>query len=56
MGIAHILYIPFAIVLGVAVGFVLGARATQDAYRRERERQAKQAKAQGRSVEDEAHR
>ena len=41
---AHFIYIPFMLMIGVVIGWVLGSRAAQDAFaselkRRERKRQ-----------------
>jgi len=35
---AHFIYIPGVVLLGIALGFVLGARAAKDAYEVERRR------------------
>jgi hypothetical protein len=44
---SHFIYIPVILMLGLALGFVLGARATRDALaqeqKREAERQARKA-------------
>ena len=29
---AHFIYIPFVLIVGVVIGWMLGARAAQDAY------------------------
>ena len=41
---AHFIYIPFVLLVGIVIGWVLGSRAAQDAYaaelkRRERREQ-----------------
>lgn len=35
---AHFIYIPFSILIGVVIGWVLGSRAAQDAYAAELKR------------------
>jgi hypothetical protein len=35
---AHFIYIPFMLLIGVVVGWVLGSRAAQDAYASELKR------------------
>jgi hypothetical protein len=41
---AHFIYIPFMLLIGVVVGWVLGSRAAQDAYASElRKRERKKA-------------
>ena len=37
---SHFIYIPFVLILGLVIGFVLGARASRDAMTVERRRQA----------------
>jgi Tfp pilus assembly protein PilX len=37
---SHFIFIPVVLVLGVVLGFILGARATRDALTVERRRQA----------------
>ncbi len=38
MTAAHFIYIPGVVIVGVVLGFILGARATRDAYEAERRR------------------
>ena len=40
MTAAHFIYIPGALLVGVVIGFVLGARAARDAIEVERQRRA----------------
>lgn len=35
---AHFIYIPFALLVGIVVGWVLGSRAARDAYAAELKR------------------
>ncbi len=45
---AHFLYIPFVLLVGIVVGWVLGSRAAQDAYAAElRRREQRSARPQG---------
>jgi hypothetical protein len=37
---SHFIYIPVMFLLGVVIGFVLGARATRDAFRLEQRKAA----------------
>jgi hypothetical protein len=37
---SHFIYIPIVLVLGVVLGFILGARATRDALNLEQRRKA----------------
>jgi hypothetical protein len=40
---AHFIYIPFILLIGIVIGWVLGSRAAQDAYAAElRRRERKQ--------------
>jgi hypothetical protein len=41
---AHFIYIPFVLLIGVVVGWVLGSRAAQDAYAAELKRRDERAK------------
>jgi hypothetical protein len=47
MTAAHFLFIPAVLVIGIVIGWILGARAAQDAFaaelRRREERQARKA-------------
>lgn len=49
---SHFIYIPIMLILGIAIGFVLGSRATRDALRveqqqaEERERRKAERRAQ----------
>ena len=38
MSAAHLLYIPGTLLIGVVIGYVLGARAVRDELKRQRER------------------
>lgn len=38
MGAAHILYIPGVILIGIVVGYILGARAVREELSRQRQR------------------
>ena len=40
---SHFIYIPVILVLGVVLGFILGAKATRDAVALEQRRQADRA-------------
>lgn len=42
MSAAHFIYIPIVILIGIGLGFVLGARATRDVY--ESNRRVEQAR------------
>lgn len=45
---AHFIYIPFVLLVGIVVGWVLGSRAAQDAYAAElRRREQRSARPQG---------
>jgi hypothetical protein len=44
MGAAHFIFIPAILVLGIAIGWVLGSRAAQDAYAAELRRREERAK------------
>ena len=44
MGAAHFIFIPAVLVLGIAIGWVLGSRAAQDAYAAELRRREERAK------------
>jgi type II secretory pathway pseudopilin PulG len=37
---SHFIYIPVVLILGIVLGFILGARATRDAIQLEQRRQA----------------
>ncbi len=41
---AHFIYIPFVLLIGVVVGWVLGSRAAQDAYAAELKRREERSK------------
>jgi hypothetical protein len=41
---AHFIYIPFVLLIGVVVGWVLGSRAAQDAYASELRRREERAR------------
>jgi uncharacterized membrane-anchored protein YhcB (DUF1043 family) len=45
---AHFIYIPFALLIGIVIGFILGGRAAKDAQasqaEREKQRAARRAK------------
>ena len=47
MGAAHFIFIPAVLVLGIAIGWVLGSRAARDAFaselRKREERERKRA-------------
>jgi hypothetical protein len=43
MGAAHFIFIPAVLVLGIAIGWVLGSRAAQDAYAAELRRREERA-------------
>jgi Tfp pilus assembly protein PilF len=43
MGAAHFIFIPAVLVLGIAIGWVLGSRAAQDAYAAELKRREERA-------------
>lgn len=38
MSAAHFIYIPGVMMVGIVLGFILGARAAKDAYEVERQR------------------
>ena len=40
---SHFIYIPIIFVLGIALGFMMGARATRDAYALEQRKQDERA-------------
>jgi hypothetical protein len=44
---AHFIYIPFALLIGTVIGWVLGSRAAQDAFAAELRRREEKAKRQG---------
>ena len=44
MGAAHFIFVPAILVLGIAIGWVLGSRAAQDAYAAELRRREERAK------------
>lgn len=39
MSAAHFIYIPGSVLLGIVLGFILGARAARDTYEAEKRRQ-----------------
>jgi hypothetical protein len=41
---AHFIYIPFSILVGVVIGWVLGSRAAQDAFAAELKRREQRAR------------
>jgi hypothetical protein len=43
MGAAHFIFIPAVLVLGIAIGWVLGSRAAHDAYAAELKRREERA-------------
>lgn len=43
MGAAHFIFIPAVLVLGIAIGWVLGSRAAHDAYASELRRRDERA-------------
>lgn len=47
MSAAHFFYIPAVVLVGIVVGFLLGARATRDAYEAERRRREAREKRGG---------
>lgn len=40
---AHFIYIPFSILVGVVIGWVLGSRAAQDAFAAELKRRERKS-------------
>jgi len=38
VGAAHLIYIPGCVLIGIALGFVLGSRAARDVYEAEQRR------------------
>jgi len=43
---AHFIYIPFALLIGTVIGWVLGSRAAQDAFAAELKRREDKARRQ----------
>ena len=41
---AHFIYIPFVLLIGTVIGWVLGSRAAQDAYAAELKRREERAR------------
>jgi uncharacterized membrane-anchored protein YhcB (DUF1043 family) len=53
---AHLIFIPGVLIVGIAIGFVLGARAAKDAYNLELRRQKEREEAKRRREERRAAR
>lgn len=51
---AHIIFIPGALIIGMFLGFVLGARAARNAYDLERKRDAEREKVRAERAERKA--
>jgi hypothetical protein len=49
MGAGHFIYIPVVILLGIAIGWVLGSRAARDAFAMELKRREEAAARKGRA-------
>ncbi len=49
---AHFIYIPFVLLIGIVIGFILGGRAARDAHASQAERE--KAKAERRAARDAA--
>ena len=48
---AHLIFIPGVLIIGIAIGFVLGTRAAKDAYNLERKREEEREEARRRREE-----
>ncbi len=48
---AHLIFIPGVLIIGIAIGFVLGTRAAKDAYNLERKREQEREEARRRREE-----
>ena len=40
---AHVIYIPFVLMLGIVLGFILGGRAARDAFAEEKRKEQARA-------------
>ena len=58
MSAAHFIFIPAVLLIGIAIGWILGGRAAQDAFaaemRRREERAQRQQEARGEAVAEHA--
>ena len=48
---AHLIFIPGVLIIGIAIGFLLGTRAAKDAYNLERKREQEREEARRRREE-----
>jgi hypothetical protein len=52
---AHFIYIPFVLLIGIVIGFILGGRAARDAFAAQAEREKARAARRAARTEHAAH-